>query len=528
MRFLWLLSTLALAACTVGPNYQPPALPPLPDWHDQAAQQNPGLSTASDPDPLWWNGFGDPILTQLMQAAIADNPTVQEATVRVIEADQNVAVEAAAGLPTLSGNASYMREDLGIKGILQSKGAYDQLNNLADQSSPLNQIAPGDGNRIAEAGTTALNQLAQPVNLYQYGLSSSWELDLFGRVRRGVEQAKANAEAEREAANDALVMLESEVAQAYLQLRGAQQMQEAQLQAVQTAQQSLQLTQDRAQRGLTSDVDVEQAQTQLDNEESQEEMYEKQVAQAIYQLDMLAGQPPGRLDNLLAQPAALPALPPVVGVGLPAGLARRRPDIRQAEAQLHAATAGVGVAVADFYPDISLTGNIGLRATDASYLTKWASLFYAAGPSISLPIFQGGELAANLKLARAEETAAALNYRGTVLNALREVEDALVSYRTDLIARDKVAATVQSAQQSYYLANDRYRNGLSSYLDVLDPQRTLLAARQQLVQANQTLATDIVTLYTALGGGWQSPPAPTPSVATAPPPLPAAVDTLAP
>jgi NodT family efflux transporter outer membrane factor (OMF) lipoprotein len=219
----------------------------------------------------------------------------------------------------------------------------------------------------------------------------------------------------------------------------------------------------------------------------------------------------------------------MVGIGVPSTLARRRPDIREAEAQLHAATANVGVAVASFYPDISLTGNLGLRALDASYLTNWASHFYSFGPSVSLPIFQGGMLTASLKLARAQAEEAALAYRGTVLNALREVDDALVAYRTDKVARDKTEETVKSADLSYYLARNRFDHGLSDFIQVLDAERTLVQARQQLVQADIGLTNDVVALYKALGGGWEKRAGDitVPQVDPTPPILPAAADSLA-
>ena len=175
-----------------------------------------------------------------------------------------------------------------------------------------------------------------------------------------------------------------------------------------TAQDALNLTQERQRQGLTSALDVEQARTQLSNDEHLLPGFEQQAQQAMNRLSVLTGQPPGALDAMLGPPAPLPSVPAVVGIGVPSSLARRRPDIREAEAQLHAATANVGVAVASFYPDISLTGDFGLRALDASYLTNWASAFYAFGPSISLPIFQGGRLTANLRLARAQTVEAAL------------------------------------------------------------------------------------------------------------------------
>ncbi len=496
-----LLSTLC--TCTVGPNFQAPKTPAAAAWNDSALHPTMAVTESANPDPQWWKAFQDPVLTRLMQAAIAGNPSLQEALLRVVEAHQNEITAGAAGLPTLNGNASYVRDQLGAKGLLESEGAYSELNSLADANSPVNQYSPGLGNKASAAGTGLLDELSQPVNLYQYGLSSSWELDLFGKVRRSVEEARASTEAEVDAANDSLVMLESEIAQTYLQLREAQTMLRQQQQIVQSAQQSLNLTQNRAQSGLTSQLDAAQAQAQLMDDQAQLPGYAKQVQQAINQLDTLVGQPPGALDADLAALAPLPTVPAVIGIGLPSTLARRRPDIREAEAQLHAATAGVGVAVANFYPDISLTGSIGLRATDASYLTNWASLFYSAGPSISLPIFEGGKLTANLRTARAEQASAALNYRATVLNALREVEDALVAYRTDAQAANATAASVQAAVFSLYLANNRYTHGLSDFLTVLDAERTEDSARQQLVQANMAVANDVVTLYTALGGGWQ-------------------------
>jgi NodT family efflux transporter outer membrane factor (OMF) lipoprotein len=222
-------------------------------------------------------------------------------------------------------------------------------------------------------------------------------------------------------------------------------------------------------------------------------------------------------------------VPAVVGIGLPSDLARRRPDIREAEARLHAATANVGVAVASFYPDVSLTGNFGMRALDGSYLTNWASAFYSFGPSVSLPIFQGGRLTANLRLARAQEAEAALSYRGTVLNALQEVEDALVAYRTDKVARDRLAEAVRTGQLTLYLARDSYAHGLSDFIQVLDAERTLTGSRQQLVQADVALTNDVVGLYNALGGGWQEDAADiaAPVIATVPPVVPAALDSVA-
>ena len=257
--------------------------------------------------------------------------------------------------------------------------------------------------------------------------------------------------------------------------------------------------------------------------------YEKQAQQAMNRLSVLTGQPPGTLDAMLGPSAPLPKVPAVVAIGVPSTLARRRPDIREAEARLHAATANVGVATASFYPDISLTGSFGLRALDASYLTNWASDFYSFGPSISLPIFQGGRLTASLRMARAQEAEAALAYRGTVLNALQEVEDALVAYRTDRAGRNKLMEAVKSGEVALYLARDRYAHGLADFLQVLDAERTLVGSRQQLVQADVMLTNDVVALYDALGGGWRQDAATSqaPVIATTSPVTPAALDSVA-
>ncbi len=522
---------LLLMDCTVGPNFQPPQPPAIPNWHDASARQlgpRATITETADPDPLWWSKFDDPALTALMEKAIAGNLTVQQAVVRVAESIQVEAAARAAGLPTIKANGSYMREQFGIKGLLESQGVFNQLNALADAST-LNQINSGLGQEATAALGSALNGLSQPVNLYEYGISASWELDLFGRVRRSVEQARAQTEAQRDAADDALVMLEGQVAQAYVALRGAQALADSQRGNIATAQDVLRLTQQQQQVGLASMLDVEQARTQLSNNLHLLPGFEQQQQQAMNRLSVLVGQAPGALDTTLAPPAPLPALPSLIGVGVPSTLARRRPDIRQAEAQLHAATANVGVAIASFYPDVSLTGNFGLRALDASFLTNWASAFYSFGPTVSVPVFQGGQLTADLRLARAQAVDAALNYRGTVLNALREVEDALVGYRTDRAARDQLIDTVQSAEATLGLARDRYLHGIADFIQVLNAEETLFSARQSLVQADMALRNDVVALYTALGGGWENSTGkiPNPQIAGNPPVMPAAADALA-
>ncbi len=523
---------LGLGACSVGPDFVPPTPPSVPGWNDKSARGHDPqafVSKESNPDPNWWDRFDDPVLTRLEKQAISGNLDLQQAVLRVVAERQNEVAARAAGLPSLGGTGSYMREQIGAKGVLESSGLTNGVNALGAPTSPLNQFSPGLGTKAASAASGALNRIEQPIDLYQYGLDASWELDLFGKVRRSVEQAEANTQAQIEATNDALVMLEGEVASAYVQVRGAQALLASQQQNVASAQSSLDLTRRQQVQGLSTGLGVDQAVTLLAQQQAQLPGYEKQAQQAMNRLSLLVGQPPGAVDAMLTPPAPMPTIPAVVSIGVPSQLARRRPDIRQAEAQLHAMTAGVGVATASFYPDISLSGQAGLRALDASYLTNWASLFYSFGPSVSLPIFQGGRLTASLRMARAQEAAAALAYRGTVLNALQEVENALVAYRTDRVTRDRLAGTIRSGEEALQLASDAYRNGLSSFLQVLDAQRTLIQSRQQLIQADVTLTNDVIALYNALGGGWQETEmtsnAPTIDLST--PYTPAALDRIA-
>ena len=223
-----------LWGCTVGPNYHRPDPPAVTAWNDPAARGEL-TSPQSDPDPKWWLSFNDPVLTDLIDKGIAGNLDVQQAVLRVLEARQGVIAARAAGLPTLGANASYQREQLGAQGILESKGVYQDLNQLADRLKPYDATVPGLSQSIVNGGNKALSQFTAPVNLYQYGLDASWELDLFGRVRRSVEQARAKAQAQSEALDDALIVLESEIVQGYIQLRGAQALKASQEENVRAA-----------------------------------------------------------------------------------------------------------------------------------------------------------------------------------------------------------------------------------------------------------------------------------------------------
>lgn len=515
----------ALTGCTVGPDFKPPHAEVPANWHDlqapasaasgASAASTPGASapsspvTSADPDPRWWRVFGDPLLDRLVERAAHDNLDVQAAVLRIAQARAQVRAAAAQGLPNVRASASYQREQLGLKGLIEEQGIDQRVDRLGAPGSPLDRYGPGTGASVQRGARGAIDALEAPVNLWQAGFDASWELDLFGRVRRSVESAGAQASAAVASRDDALLSLEAEVAQTYLQLRGAEA-QRALADELQRAQRDLlDLTREQAVHGLASDLDVRSADARLAQIRAQLPQFDQQIALLRNGLAYLVGGPPGALDDWLDVPRALPGVPPAVPVGLPSTLARRRPDIRRAEADLHAATADVGVAVAQFYPDISLTGQVGLRASHVRELAHWSHLFYAFGPAVSLPIFSGGQLVSNLRLSQARQAEAALAYRQAVLVALRDVDNALAVYRTDQTRAAALDDAVKAERSALDLARDRYRKGLSPFLDVLDAERQWSEGRQQAVQGALQTTTDLVALYKALGGGWRtSGPAP--------------------
>lgn len=478
------LLTLAfwLAGCAVGPDYEGPK-PQLPGGYHLMDAQQASKTAPGAVNTRWWQTFNDPQLNSLIDRAVEGNLTLQQAVLRIAGARQELAQARGGLFPSLNGSAKVTRQQLGLEGLLKANGATDQLDSET---------------------ASQLSSLDQPVTLYQGSFDASWELDLWGKVRRQVELADAQTQAAIEQRNDALVSLEAEVARAYLQLRGAQATVATLEQQIAVAQQSWELTQSQQRNGLAPLTDVENARAQLSSLQAQLPQYQSQARQAMNGLAVLLGKTPGALDNELFTPKAMPALPQVVPVGIPATLARRRPDIRQAEATLHAQTANIGVSVAQLFPSLSLTGQLGVRNTDISYLDNWSSHFYSVGPSLSIPIFQGGRLVSSVKLARAQQASAALDYRQTVLTALQDVENALVSYRADQARVTALDETTGSLQRAFDLASDSYRQGISTFIDVLDAQRQLAQAQEQATQARMQSALDLVALYKALGGGWET------------------------
>jgi outer membrane protein, multidrug efflux system len=488
----------ALAACKVGPNFTPPH-PPVPEEYagmkisdggaeDGGAEHGGSapLPSATPPTSFWWQQFHDAALDRLEERAAAGNIDLKAAFIRIVEAREQVQSAKAQGLPSLNASASYTREQLGLAGIIKSQ----HINEAAGSSS-----------------TAALiSSLESPVNLYQLGFDASWELDLFGKVRRSIEVADARSTGALESRNDLLVSLEAEVAQDYFQLRAGQMLRAIIAEQIAAQREVFDLTQNRQRNGLASEADVESARAQLSTLRSELPSYEQSIATSRHALAVLTGLTPGAMDADFGDSGDLPAPPAEIPVGLPSTLARRRPDIRQSEAALHAATAQVGVSVASLFPDISLTGTFGLRNLSPGYLFDWDSKFYTFGPTVSIPIFHGGALVSNVRLSRALAAEAALNYRKTVLNALEEVEDGLTGLLHDAARTASLRDTVTADQRALDVDLDAYRHGLLTYITVLTVQIQMVQARQQLAQALLTQNSDLVKLYKALGGGWEGVP----------------------
>ena len=497
-----LLLALLLSACTAGPDYQSPSLFTPSTWFRSGGASTPAARQASLPvpepvDPEWWDSFHDPVLTSLMRRVAGANLGVRTASIRLAEARAQRGIAGAAEFPQVNGNASYTRERIssrGVVGVLGSGGGGSAGGGSTATTSN------GLGGR---QGGFPSGSAAPPFDLFQTGFDATWELDLWGRVRRTVESADANVDASAENRRNMLVTALSELARDYLQLRGIQETRRITQRNLVTARDSVHLTMERQKGGLGTDLEVAQAQQQLEATAASLPQLEQQEAQIQNAIALLLGAPPGALQAELAPQRPIPAVPPTVPIGLPSQLVQRRPDIREADAQLHAATADIGQATADFFPRITLSGSFALQAVQFKDLGNWASRTYGLGPSIQIPIFEGGRLRRTLDLRKAQQQEAAIQYQRVVLGAFHDVDNSLIAYHTEQRRRDRLRAAADQARRALGLAQRQYTAGVSTFLDVLTAQRTVLAAEQQLSDSTATIGTNLVALYKALGGGWE-------------------------
>lgn len=461
-----LAGTVLLAGCAVGPDYRTPETPTLDKWHYQPADSVRAEGADAPSLAAWWEAFDDPILSELIAKAIEDNKTVQQARARVLEsrARRNAAV--APFFPSINGSAGASRTEADARSI--------------DPNSGVSQ---------------------NNVEVYTTGLDASWEIDLFGGRRRSLEAASAQLAATEADLRDALVTLLGDVALNYTTLRASQSRLAFAERNLAAQAELLEITRWRAEAGLATALDLEQAQSSYDQTRAQIPSLESALAQAMNRLAVLTGQVPGALAEQLAARRPVPVAPSEIVVGVPADIMRRRPDIRAAERRLAAQSAQVGVATAALYPSLSLTGSIGLQSLSASDVFD-GSRTERLGLSLRLPIFAGGALYQNLRAQNAVLDQTLASYESTVLTAFEEVENALLGWTNEQRRREALVQAVDSARRARELALVQYNSGLVDFQTVLTADRQLISLEDSLALSDGELTSNLIRLYKALGGGW--------------------------
>lgn len=459
-----------LSGCMVGPDYEKP--------RTIVASRFAGLDRDSAPDHLasmpnenpievsrWWREFQDDQLTAMIAKAQMQNLDVAVAIARIRQARAQVMIATGGLYPSVSIGAS------------------------AQQTrNPVGGVGAGGNGRISE--------------FYQVGFDASWEIDAFGGIRRQIEVTKAGLDASFENRDDALVTMAGEIGTNYISLRGAQAQLAISRSNLEAQEQTLGLTRERFEAGFVSALDVANAEAQVASTRSSIPVLEGQIRAFIYALGVLLGEEPGVLLAELTPSKAIPAAPASVPIGLPSELLQRRPDIRRAEANLHAATAQIGAAIANLYPQFSLTGSIGLQGGNAGDLGSLANHFWAYGPGANWLVFDGGQTQGNIELARGITDESFATYKQTVLLALRDTETALVNFTSAQQRRVSLAQAVDANKQAVDLSMQLYSNGRTDFLNVLSAQRQLFLSEDALAQSQADVSTSLVALYKALGGGW--------------------------
>jgi multidrug efflux system outer membrane protein len=455
-----------LSGCMVGPDYVGPKMEVSDAWHQEAVE---GLAAGDAVLQNWWTLFDDPALTRLIERAEDGNRGLEVALHRVREARAILGVSTGELVPDLNPIGSYERSRISPNGLL----------------APLYQGADPD-----------------QTNLHRIGFDSSWEIDIFGRIRRGVESSEANLEATVEDYRDSLVSLYAEVALNYVEVRTLQARLEYAQNNVEAQRATLRLTRDRRKAGIAPDLDVSQAESNLARSESLIPALQIALTQTVNRLCVLIGETPTALHEELSQPAPIPVPPENVSVGLPAELLRQRPDVRRAERQVAAANAQIGVATADLYPQFSLSGTFALEGTAVRDLGNMSSRAWSFGPAFRWNIFDGLRNIYRIRAAEAVTDQALARYEETVLRALEDVENAMVAYKLEQTRRDALEQAVRATERSVELVKKLYETGLTDFQNVLDSERSLLNAQDELADSEGRVTKDLIALYKALGGGW--------------------------
>jgi len=455
---IFYICSLVITGCMVGPNYHPPQVSVPSSWAGADGQPTSTVDLVH-----WWAQFNDPNLTSLIDRAVKSNLDLKQAESRLRQARAARRVVSSGLWPTLNASGSYTHS--------RSAGSAEFSGMTSD--------------------------------LWQTGLDAAWELDIFGGVRRNVEAAESDIQAAVEDQRDVLVTLVSEVAINYIELRRYQQEIVISQSNLKAQQRTAELTRQRFNSGLIGALDVANADAQVGTTASQIPVMETSARQTIYNLSVLLGREPTALLEELSPTSTIPVTPPALPAELPSVLLRRRPDIRRAEAQIHAATARIGVATADLFPKFNLTASAGYQSNSMDTMINSRYGSWSLGPSISWQIFNAGSVRANIEVRKALTEQALLTYQKAVLTALQDVENALIAYSKEQQRNKALEDTAAANRKAVDLATQLYSQGQTEFLSVLDAQRSLYASEDSMVQSTSNLSTDLVSLYKALGGGWE-------------------------
>jgi multidrug efflux system outer membrane protein len=462
MRSVAIAVAACLAGCAVGPNYKAPDI----SAPAQFASAATGGFSESDVQGEFWKLFNEPVLDDLVAAALSENKDLDQARASLLASRASRRIVGFDSYPTITAGASRFR-------AMQSE---HQLPGFAREDRKFEN---------ADAGFDA-----------------SWELDLFGRVRRGREAARADVQAAAAELRNAQVTVTAEVARNYFVLRGLQEQLGVATRNAQNQRQTLELTQVRLDAGRGTELDRSRAEAQLKTTLASIPPLQASIATTIYRLSVLTGRVPDSLSATLTTSQPLPALPQLNAIGSPDALLRRRPDIRSAERNLAGATARIGIAVGDLFPRVTFFGSVGYNAGGPRDLGDPGTDTYSYGPSISWAAFDLGRVRARIDVAKAQTQAALAFYESTVLTALEETEGALVTYGHAQTRRATLEEASAASSRAANLARQRFEGGLASFLEVLDAERDALSVQDSLAQSRTQTATSLIAVYKALGGGW--------------------------
>ena len=461
---------LALTGCmTVGPDYNNPPVPraAVTNLPQTTAHRGSSASLAKEDLASWWRVFNDPLLTELIGEALKANPDLREARAKVREARAQLAMARAGLFPTLD-----------------AEGSYTQARSITSQNA--------SGEALRSENT-----------YYSAGFDAAWEIDIFGGTRRGVEAARADIQAQQASLESVWVSLAGEVAQTYVTIRSYQQRLKVSRDNLETQSETLDILRSRNRQGLSDQLDVEQARYNLESSRATIPNLERGLENAVNALAVLVGRMPGSLHKRLEKPGAIPGAPFSMVLGIPADTLRRRPDVRRAERALAAQTARIGEATAELYPKFYLVGSIGLESMKSAKLFNAESNVWSILPSFSWPIFHAGSIRANIEVQNARQEQAAAQYDKAVLTAVQDIRNSLNDFNQEQSRLAALNSAVEAAEKAAEIAQAKYKSGLVSFSDVLDAQRSLFSYDDQRISSQEAITNDLISLYKALGGGWQ-------------------------